>query len=104
MNILEGKVGNQVQFWSLLGPFLILSSIAVLLFKVSDRLVFSVECLSGNSLMHEVENEGHGSRPFLLIHFICDGLSSIGTRGALLAHWHGVDDGLFFDCVDTYSG
>jgi hypothetical protein len=47
VNILERRVENQVQFWSLLGPFVILSSIAVLLFKVSAHWVFPISALIG---------------------------------------------------------
>jgi chromosome segregation ATPase len=41
------KVENQVQFWSLLGPFFVLLSIAVLLFKVSPHWYFPISALIG---------------------------------------------------------
>jgi len=47
VNILERRVENQVQFWSLLGPFVILLSITILLFKVSSHWVFPVCALIG---------------------------------------------------------
>lgn len=47
MDILPRKVENQVQFWSLLGPFIILLSITVLLFKVSEHWYFPVCGLIG---------------------------------------------------------
>lgn len=47
MNILEKKIENQVQFWSLLGPFFVLLSITVLLFKVSPHWYFPVSGLIG---------------------------------------------------------
>jgi hypothetical protein len=47
VDVVERKVGNQVQFWSLLGPFFVLLSIAVLLFKVSPHWVFPVSALIG---------------------------------------------------------
>ncbi|MBA3722604.1 MAG: hypothetical protein H0W88_09415 [Parachlamydiaceae bacterium] len=47
MNILEKRIGSQVQFWSLLGPFIILSSIAILLFKMSSHWYLPVSVLIG---------------------------------------------------------
>lgn len=47
MDVLEKKIENQVQFWSLLGPFLILLSVTVLLFKVSSHWYFPVTALIG---------------------------------------------------------
>lgn len=47
MEAIENKVENQVQFWSLLGPFFVLLSIAILLFKVSPHWYFSVSALIG---------------------------------------------------------
>jgi hypothetical protein len=47
VNVLENKVENQVHFWSLLGPFLILSSITVLLFKLSTHWYFPLSALIG---------------------------------------------------------
>ncbi|WP_154017822.1 hypothetical protein [Candidatus Protochlamydia phocaeensis] len=47
MDILEKRAENQVQFWSLLGPFLILLSIAILLFKVSTHWYFPLSALIG---------------------------------------------------------
>lgn len=44
---LEQKVENQVQFWSLLGPFLLLITIAVLLFKLSAHWYFPVSAMIG---------------------------------------------------------
>ncbi len=47
VNTIEKKVENQIQFWSLIGPFLILASVAVLLFKMSDHWYFPVSALVG---------------------------------------------------------
>lgn len=47
MDAVGRKVESQVQFWSLLGPFLVLLSIAVLLFKVSVHWYFPVSALIG---------------------------------------------------------
>lgn len=47
MDIVGKKVERQVQFWSLIGPFLILLSITVLLFKVSAHWYFSASALIG---------------------------------------------------------
>lgn len=47
MDAVEKKVEGQIQFWSLLGPALILLSITVLLFKVSDHWVYPVSALIG---------------------------------------------------------
>ncbi len=41
------KLENQVNFWSLLGPFFVLLSLAVLLFKVSPHWYFPVSALVG---------------------------------------------------------
>jgi chromosome segregation ATPase len=47
VDVVGKKVENQVQFWSLLGPSLVLLSIAVLLFKVSEHWYFSISALIG---------------------------------------------------------
>lgn len=47
MEILRKKVESQVQFWSLLGPFILLLSIAVLLFKVSEHWYLPLSALIG---------------------------------------------------------
>ncbi len=47
MDVLGKKVQTQVQFWALLGPFFVLLSIAVLLFKVSPHWHFPVSALLG---------------------------------------------------------
>lgn len=47
MEAVGRKVESQVQFWSLLGPFLVLLSIAVLIFKVSVHWYFPVSALIG---------------------------------------------------------
>ncbi len=47
MNILERKIENQMQFWSLLGPFIILLSLTILLFKVSSHWYLPVCVLMG---------------------------------------------------------
>lgn len=47
VDVVGRKVESQVQFWSLLGPFLILLSIAILLFKVSAHWYFPVSALLG---------------------------------------------------------
>ncbi|MFI5343944.1 MAG: hypothetical protein ACHQUC_06965 [Chlamydiales bacterium] len=47
MNSVEQRVENQVQFWSLLGPFLLLVTIAVLLFKLSAHWYFPFAALIG---------------------------------------------------------
>lgn len=47
MDVVGKKVESQVQFWSLLGPFFVLLSIAVLLFKVSPHWYFSAGALIG---------------------------------------------------------
>ena len=47
MEAVGKKVETQVQFWTLLGPFFVLLSIAVLLFKVSPHWYFPVSALIG---------------------------------------------------------
>lgn len=47
MNSAEQRVENQVQFWSLLGPFLFLISIGILLFKLSTHWYFPLSAIIG---------------------------------------------------------
>ena len=47
MDVVGKKVENQVQFWSLLGPFFVLLAIAILLFKVSSHWYFPLSALIG---------------------------------------------------------
>jgi len=47
VNSLERRVENQVQFWSLLGPFLFLMSISVLIFKLSLHWYFPLSIVIG---------------------------------------------------------
>ncbi len=47
MDAVEKKIESQVQFWALLGPFFVLLSIAVLLFKVSAHWYFPISALIG---------------------------------------------------------
>ena len=47
MDVAGKKVEYQVQFWSLLGPFFVLLSVAVLIFKVSPHWYFPVSALIG---------------------------------------------------------
>ena len=61
MEVAGRKVENQVQFWSLLGPFLILLSIAVLLFKVSPHWYFPLSALVGIPLCIKWKMKGMAS-------------------------------------------
>jgi hypothetical protein len=47
VDIIEKKVEKQVQFWSLIGPFLILLSVGVLLFKMSSHWYFPLSAVIG---------------------------------------------------------
>lgn len=47
VDIARRKIEHQVQFWSLLGPFFALLSVAVLLFKISPHWYFPVSALIG---------------------------------------------------------
>lgn len=47
MSVLERRVEGQVQFWSLLGPFLILLAVAIVLFKMSGHWYLSTGVLVG---------------------------------------------------------
>lgn len=47
MNTIAKRIESQVQFWTLLGPFLFLASGAVLLFKMSNHWYFPVSALIG---------------------------------------------------------
>lgn len=47
VNIIENKIESQVKFWSLLGPFVILLSITILLFKVSSHWYLPLSALVG---------------------------------------------------------
>jgi len=79
------KVESQVQFWSLLGPFLVLLSIAVLLFKVSIHWYFPVSALIGIPLCVKWKLKGMAvSLCFLLL------LSGFGYQSLELEerYWH----------------
>ena len=47
MKIIEKRIESQMHFWSLLGPFILLLSIAVLLFKISSHWYFPISALIG---------------------------------------------------------
>lgn len=47
MKSAEQRIENQVQFWSMLGPFLLLISIAILLYKLSSHWYFPISALIG---------------------------------------------------------
>lgn len=69
MDVLERKVENQVQFWSLLGPFLILLSTAILLFKVSVHWYFPVSALIGIPLCVKWKMKGMAAALSSLLFF-----------------------------------
>ncbi|WP_042280788.1 hypothetical protein [Candidatus Protochlamydia sp. R18] len=77
MNVLEKRVENQVQFWSLLGPFLILLSIAVLLFKVSSHWYFPLSALIGIPLCVKWKIKGMAAALGCLLSFSVVGYLSI---------------------------
>lgn len=85
MTVVEKKLENQVQFWSLLGPFLILLSIAVLLFKVSPHWYFPVSALIGIPLCVKWKMKGLAAALCCL--FL---LSGIGYQNLDLddRYWH----------------
>lgn len=58
MTALEKKLDNQIRFWSLLGPFLLLASFAILVFKASDQWMFPVFGLVGIPLCLYYEKKG----------------------------------------------
>lgn len=69
MDVLERKVENQVQFWSLVGPFLILLSTAILLFKVSVHWYFPVSALIGIPLCVKWKMKGMAAALSSLLFF-----------------------------------
>ncbi len=69
MDVLEKKIENQVQFWSLLGPFLILLSVTVLLFKVSSHWYFPVTALIGLPLCVKWKMKGMAAALSCLLFF-----------------------------------
>lgn len=69
MDVLEKKIENQVQFWSLLGPFLILLSVTVLLFKVSSHWYFPVAALIGLPLCVKWKMKGMAAALSCLLFF-----------------------------------
>jgi chromosome segregation ATPase len=58
VDVVGKKVESQVQFWSLLGPFFVLLSITVLLFKVSPHWYFPVSALIGIPLCMKWKMKG----------------------------------------------
>lgn len=67
MSILENKIEKQVQFWTLLGPLLILLAIVVLLFKVSEHLYLPLSVLVGVPLCVKWKLKGLGAALTFLI-------------------------------------
>jgi len=47
VNVLGRRIESQIQFWSLLGPFFLLLSVAVLIFKISAHWYFPLTALFG---------------------------------------------------------
>jgi chromosome segregation ATPase len=85
VDVIGRKVESQVQFWSLLGPLLILLSIAVLLFKVSTHWYFPVSALIGIPLCVKWKMKGMAAALCCL--FL---LSGIGYQHLELddRYWH----------------
>lgn len=85
MDVVERKVESQVQFWSLLGPFFVLLSIAVLLFKVSPHWYFPVSALLGIPLCVKWKMKGMAAALCCLLL-----LSGIGYQSLELddRYWH----------------
>lgn len=85
MDAVGRKVESQVQFWSLLGPFLVLLSIAVLLFKVSIHWYFPVSALIGIPLCVKWKMKGMAIALCTLLV-----LSGIGYQNLELddRYWH----------------
>lgn len=85
MDAVGRKVESQVQFWSLLGPFLVLLSIAVLLFKVSIHWYFPVSALIGIPLCVKWKMKGMAIALCTLLL-----LSGIGYQNLELddRYWH----------------
>ena len=79
------KIETQVQFWSLLGPFLLLLSITVLLFKVSAHWYFPVSALIGIPLCLKWKMKGMAVALCTLLLF-----SGIGYQNLELddRYWH----------------
>jgi hypothetical protein len=85
VNVIEREVEDQVQFWSLLGPFLILSSIAVLLFKLSSHWYFPLSALVGIPLCLKWKMKGMTVALSLLL-----GISTFAYQSLSLdeRYWH----------------
>lgn len=79
------RIETQVQFWSLLGPFLLLLSITVLLFKVSAHWYFPVSALIGIPLCLKWKMKGMAVALCTLLLF-----SGIGYQNLELddRYWH----------------
>jgi hypothetical protein len=85
VDVVGKKVENQVQFWSLLGPSLVLLSITVLLFKVSVHWYIPVSALIGIPLIVKWKMKGMAvALGFLLL------LSGISYQNLDLddRYWH----------------
>lgn len=58
VSTLEKRIENQVQFWSLLGPFLLLFSVAIFIFKFSSFWAFPFSILIGIPLCIQWKTKG----------------------------------------------
>lgn len=85
MDSLEEKVENQVHFWSLLGPFLMLFSIGVLLFKASIHWYFPLSLLVGIPLCVKWKMKGMVGALACLFFLSCFAYSSIDWEER---YWH----------------
>lgn len=85
MDVIGRKVEGQVQFWSFLGPFFILLSISVLLFKVTPHWYFPVSALIGIPLCVKWKMKGMAAALSCLLL-----LSSMGYQSLELddRYWH----------------
>lgn len=85
MDRAEYKVESQVQFWSIIGPFFLLVSIAILLFKLSSHWVFPVSALLGIPLCLKWHMKGMAASLSLLFLFSIIGYQSLNVDER---YWH----------------
>ncbi|MBA2367887.1 MAG: hypothetical protein H0V82_02545 [Candidatus Protochlamydia sp.] len=85
MNVYEKRVENQVQFWTLIGPFLILLSIAVLLYKLSSHWYFPLSTLIGIPLCVKWKMKGMAAALACLLTLSVVGYQSLNPDEGF---WH----------------
>ena len=85
MNVIGKRIESQVHFWSLLGPFLVLLSASVLIFKVSPHWYFPLSALVGIPLCVKWKMKGLAGALACLFAFATFSYSSLDLNER---YWH----------------